>query len=104
MRRNKQSKTEYIGYEYYCVYCGEQAKKDETYEEYDKFVTYYCDCEGAKIEMEAKEDYDKKMSTIKYKKNISNLFIKLRYNEELKQLRVKYQFDLDVIDGKEEDT
>jgi len=91
--KNKETKTEIIGCEHYCSYCGEHAKRDETWDEYDQTITYYCDCDGAKIATKAKEEYNKLMSTIKYRKNIGKHFAKLQYQYELQQLKNKYQND-----------
>lgn len=90
MSTNKESKTVNIGYIQYCVYCGEEAKQDESWEEYDCYKTHYCDCEGAQAAMKAKEDYDKAMSKVKYRKDIDKHLNKLEYQYELRQLKGKF--------------
>lgn len=87
---NKVSETKVIGYTHYCVYCGQEAKKDSTWEDYSEYVTHYCDCPGALIAIKAKEDYDKAMKTIKYPEDLETKFQMIEYEIELKKLRHHY--------------
>ena len=41
-----------LGTHYYCVYCGEELKSVEKWEDWDYHTYYYCDCEDAKKEIE----------------------------------------------------
>jgi hypothetical protein len=90
-RANKETPTTHIGYVEYCKFCGEPAKEDVTYEEYERSTSWYCDCEGATQWTKATEDYNKALSKVTYKKNIDKHFRTLEYQHEIKQVKYKYR-------------
>jgi hypothetical protein len=92
-RANKETPTTRIGYIEYCNFCGEAAKEDQTWDEYEKTTTWYCDCESAGQWTKATEDYKKALSKISYKKNLSKHFRTLEYQNELTHLKSRYRND-----------
>lgn len=89
MRDNDEidTKTVLISSKRYCVYCGKESNKIEGIEDYEWYYVHYCDCEGAKFEIEVKAMQEKMNSLEKGTNPILN---RLRYNEELDQLKRKY--------------
>jgi predicted YcjX-like family ATPase len=65
----------------YCVYCGEVVPELVEWDEYTKYSFYNCTCEKALIEIECKQ----KMPQADRK-----IVNRLRYEDELRQLKDKY--------------
>lgn len=84
------TKTIQIGVNRYCVYCGEIAKEKIDFDEYYKYTYYFCNCEGAKLEIEKQKIEDKLKE---YEKIGNKKLNKLKYEEELKWLKYKYQIE-----------
>ena len=76
-----------IGLKRYCVYCGEIVLHESEYDDREKLHYYYCNCEGAKLEIEMKE-LKNKLNEFKYD---SRYFDNLRYDHELECLQDKYK-------------
>ena len=86
----KLSKTQQIGSIEYCVYCGNKAKEEVKWDDYEQYTSYYCDCEGGKISQEAMILIGKADAIAI--KNINKLD-KLKYDEEVRNLKYKYGID-----------
>ncbi len=77
--------TQMIGETFYCSYCGEKAKYCRSTRLLNKF--YFCDCEGAQLELEIREINKKKE---KLREEAFPKLQKLRYLNELETLNAKY--------------
>ena len=87
------TKSEKIGDKYFCLYCAEECKHETEWWDREMYDIYYCECEGAKAQLE----YDKEINNIKekYKKIlVSNeeKLKQLRFIQEIKKL--SYKFDI----------
>jgi len=76
-----------IGINHYCWYCLEKSKESIDRDSWDK--TYYCNCDGAKAELEL----DRIISEFHNKKMIQDVkkLNKLMFEHELEQLKRKYK-------------
>lgn len=81
------TKTIQIGENRYCAYCGEVAEEKIEFDEYHKYTYYFCNCEGAKLEIEKQKIEDRLKE---YEKMASKKLNKLKYEAELKLLKYKY--------------
>lgn len=84
----KKSKTKRIGITEYCVYCGKEAKECIEWDEYDRSLTYYCDCEYGKKEQQANKILEE-LKEVERNTRIQVLY-DLEYEDELHRLKLKY--------------
>ncbi len=81
----KSTSTQMIGETIYCSYCGAKAKYCRSTRLLNKF--YFCDCEGAKLELEIREINKKKG---KLMEEAFPKLQRLKYLDELETLNAKY--------------
>ena len=77
----------------FCAWCGEEAKNEESYHDREVETLYYCECDGAKLEMAAVEEYSVKMEICRklaVTNGVADKMDKLNYEYEVNQLKRKY--------------
>lgn len=72
---------------YYCLYCGEKAKHKSEVDNKEVYGFYYCDCEGAQLNLERRK-IEKRQDELKQQARPK--IKKLKYLEELGELKKKY--------------
>lgn len=86
----KNTKVESIDGVKHCVYCGSVAMHEFEYEDhYYRYDYYFCDCEGALLDIQVKEMTEKLNNLIK--DTNEKILNGHRYEYELKQLKNKYK-------------
>lgn len=85
--------TQMIGETFYCSYCGEKAKHRKSTKWAGNY--YFCDCEGAQLELEIRETNKKRERLME---EAFPKLKKLRYLDELETLNAKYGIIAEVHD------
>lgn len=84
---NYNTKAVWIGDKCYCAYCGKETDTDYEYDECIEYRYFYCDCEGAKLDIE-KQKIEKKLAELE--KEAKEKLNELRFQYELTELMKKY--------------
>lgn len=84
-----------IDNKHYCVFCGQECKKNTELGSYhnniDDVDYYYCDCEQAILWLEMCDEIDKvHKKYLPQLKERQDLLKEIRYQVELKQLNIRY--------------
>lgn len=74
-----------------CVYCGQVCQKASETEDGEKFNYYFCDCDGAKLDIQ-KQEIQEKLET--KEKMMYQRLKDLEYEFELKKLKRRYGKEL----------
>lgn len=88
----KQTQTELIGINHYCIYCGNKAIIDTEWDEYERSDTYFCNCELAKLEQEISKQIQKIQFEYYPKLKVNEKMLnKLKFDKELEFIKRKYK-------------
>lgn len=84
------TETEIIELSRYCIYCGKKAKTDFEFDDRIKYDYYFCDCEGAKLDIEKQKIDESLNEMIDKTKKILN---ELKYKRDVRVLKRKYNIE-----------